>query len=189
MDAKILFKKALEQATATIKWVDEGHYANSTPCTEWDCRTLVNHMLYELSWVPDVLAGKTVKQVGDKHEGDLLGQDHVKSWEKAALKAIKAVNAAKLDKKVHLSYGDVTAEHYITEVGTDLLIHSWDVAQSYWCSLLIEGALAGAVHDFVAPRRQEYASSPQFADPIDVPDDARIQTRILAIVGRREPSV
>ena len=187
MDAKVLFKKALEQANASVKCIEKRHFKNPTPCTQWNCRALLNHMLYELSWVPDILAGKTIKQVGDKYGGDLLDNNHLDSWQKAAQKALRAVNKVKPNKTVHLSYGRTAAEHYINEVGTDLLIHSWDAAQSYSCSLIIEQNLAKAVHDFVLPRRQEYAASPLFAKPINVPEDSRLQTKILAAVGRREP--
>lgn len=189
MDSKSLFKQALEQATATFKWVEERHFKNSTPCTEWNTKALMNHMLYELSWVPDMLAGKTIAQVGKKYDGDLLGKDHLASWQKAADKAIKAVNKAKLDKKVHLSYGDVSADRYINEVGADLLIHSWDLDQSIYCSLVLESSLAKVVYDNIYPRRQEYASSGLFGTPFDVDQGARLQVRLLALVGRREPEI
>jgi len=187
MDPKILFKKALEQATATVKWVEARHFKNPTPCSEWNCRALVNHMLYELSWVPDVLAGKTINQVGSKYDGDLMSKDHIKNWQKAADKATKAVNEADLDKKVHLSYGDVSASDYINEIGSDLLIHSWDVDQSLKCSLVIEIELAQTIYDGYLPRKADLASSGLFGDPFDVPESARLQTKLLAIVGRREP--
>ncbi len=187
MDAKVLFKKALEQTTATIKWVERRHYKNDTPCAEWNCKMLVNHMLYELSWVPDLLAGKTVKQVGNKYDGDLLGNDHIKSWQKAADAALSAVNKADLNDEVHLSYGDVPASHYISEIGTDLLIHSWDTAQSYFCSLIIQQDAAQAIFDIIHPKQQEYANSGLFGTPVNVSKDSRLQTKILALLGRREP--
>lgn len=189
MEAKILFKKALEQATATVKCVETRHFRNPTPCTDWDCRALVNHMLYELAWVPDMLAGKTVKQVGDKYDGDLLGKDHIKSWQKAADKALEAVNKVKLDKKVHLSLADVTAGQYLAEVGGDLLIHSWDADQSLSCSLVIEPKLAQAIYDDLHPKMKKLAATGDYGKPFEAPEDARLQTKLLAIVGRREPSV
>ncbi len=187
MDPKVLFKKALEQATATIKCVENRHFKNSTPCADWDCRALVNHLLYELSWVPDLLMGQTIAQVGKKYDGDLLGKNHISNWLKAADRAIIAVNKTDLKKTVHLSYGDVLASDYLTEVGTDLLIHAWDVAQSFSCSLIMEPELAQSVYEKVQPRKHEYANSGLFGKPIDTDASARLQTKLLAILGRREP--
>ena len=187
MDSKVLFKKALEQATATIKCISSRHFKNPTPCTEWDCATLVNHMLYELSWLPDLLAGKTVEEVGNKYDGDLLGSDHIKSWQKAADKAIKAVSKVKLNKEMHLSYGNVPASQYISEVGGDLLIHSWDADQSLKCSLVIEQQLAEAIYNNIFSRRDSFANSGLFGRPFEVGEQARLQTKLLALVGRHEP--
>ncbi len=187
MDAKILFKKALEQATAIIKCVEKRHFKNDTPCTEWNCQTLINHMLYELSWVPDLLKGKTVAQVGSKYDGDLLGKDHIKNWQEAANDAVKAVNDVALDKMIHLSYGDVPASYYINEVGTDLLIHSWDAAQSFKCSLIMQPDATKAIYDIVHSKKHEYANSGLFGSIVDVPKEARLQTKLLALLGRREP--
>jgi len=46
-------------------------------------RTVVNYHAYDDAWVPDVLAGKTKEEVGDKHDGDLLG-DHPKLTSRAS---------------------------------------------------------------------------------------------------------
>lgn len=40
-------------------------------------RQIVNYHAHDDAWVPDVLDGKTVADVGDKHDCDLLG-DHPK---------------------------------------------------------------------------------------------------------------
>ncbi len=189
MDPKILFKSALEQATAMVKCVDSHHFKNSTPCTDWDCKTLVNHLLYELSWVPDVLAGKTIAEVGNKYDGDLIGKDHIGNWQKAADKALIAVNKAKLDKQIHLSYADKPTSYYLYEAGADLLIHSWDIAQSFQCSLILDDSLVQAVHDNIYPKRGSYVSSGLFGKPLEVAKTARLQTKLLAMLGRREPSL
>ena len=36
-----------------------------TPCKEWSVRDLVNHLVHEQLWAPELLAGCTVEQVGD----------------------------------------------------------------------------------------------------------------------------
>ena len=38
-------------------------------------RETINYHAYDDAWVPDVLAGRTIEEVGDKYDGDLLG-DH-----------------------------------------------------------------------------------------------------------------
>jgi hypothetical protein len=38
-------------------------------------RTIINYHAYDDIWVSDTLAGKTIAEVGDKYDGDLLGDD------------------------------------------------------------------------------------------------------------------
>src|ERR671924_356790 len=79
MDIREAYQRALAgfgQRVATVR-ADQWH--NPTPCADWDVRALVNHLVYENRWVPELLAGRTVAQVGDAYEGDLLGEDPVEA--------------------------------------------------------------------------------------------------------------
>lgn len=189
MDTKELFTHSLEQATSAVKCVETAHFSNSTPCKDWDCRTLVNHMLYELAWVPDVLAGKTIAEVGNIYDGDLLGNDHHHAWHLAAHKAADAVLKADLHKTVHLSFADEEAEYYIQQVAGDFLLHAWDVDQSLKCSLVFPKSVAQALYSIIESQKDVFTSSGLFDKPVKVPKTARMQTKLLALVGRREPAV
>src|SRR5690606_38626638 len=51
-----------------------------TPCTEWDVRELVYHLVVEQLWVPPLMGGATVAEVGDRFDGDQLGDDPLATW-------------------------------------------------------------------------------------------------------------
>ena len=53
---------ALVAGMGAEQWHDD------TPCSEWDVRTLVHHLLYEQRWVPPLFEGLTIEQVGDRFE-------------------------------------------------------------------------------------------------------------------------
>src|SRR3989344_2656950 len=116
MDPKELFARSLGQATGCINHLYDEHMSNPTPCKEWDVRALMNHMVYELRWMPDLLAGKTVKEVGKRYDGNLLTSNPKMGWQHAADAALMAVKHVDPDKIVHLSYGDRSAKDYILEV-------------------------------------------------------------------------
>ena len=44
-----------------------------TPCADWDVRALTNHVVGEDRWVVPLMAGRTIADVGDALDGDLLG--------------------------------------------------------------------------------------------------------------------
>ena len=67
-----------------IGQVRPDQWTHSTPCAEWDVRALVNHVVGEDRWVPPLLAGLTIAEVGDTLAGDLLGDDPQLAWDRAA---------------------------------------------------------------------------------------------------------
>jgi uncharacterized protein (TIGR03086 family) len=184
MDPKVLFAKAVEQASPCIRRLEADQLSDPTPCSEWDLRALLNHMVYELRWVPDILRGKTVQEVGAAYDGDLLGTNPVSAWQHAADGALVAIKRADPDMTVHLSYGDVAAKEYIAEIGRDMLIHGWDVGQAMHCTIMFDKDMAEAIYNEMLPRREEFVNSRAFGEPIEVNEDADIQTKLLALYGR-----
>jgi uncharacterized protein (TIGR03086 family) len=189
MDGADIFFKALGQATLVVKQVLPEHYANQTPDTEWDVQDLVGHMFYELSWVPDLVEGKTIAEVGSKYDDDLIGNDDQITdlsvrWQNITDRAEAAAEEADPDETAHVSYGDVTIDDYLSEVGTDLLIHAWDLGKAIGVGVNFEKPLAAQVYQQLLPRRQKLRSSGLFGDELPVPPNADIQTKLLALLGR-----
>lgn len=127
MDAVQIIEQSLDHATGLVRQVRVHHLNAQTPCSEWDVRALLNHMMNELAWEPDMLAGRTVAEVGTSHERDYTGGDIVSRWEEYAFIAVERAKRADVDSTVHLSYGDVPARHYLAELGSDILVHAWDL--------------------------------------------------------------
>lgn len=186
MDPKELFKQAASQANGCAGQIQSGQLANKTPCSEWDLKALLNHLVYELLWIPELLGGKTVAEVGDKYDGDVLGSDPNAAWQAALDVALAAVEAADLDIPTHLSYADVPASRYITEMAGEVLLHGWDIAQSIKCSLIFDPAVAEAVYKYYLPNIKGFQDGGFVGKAVEVPADASVQTKLLAMMGRRD---
>jgi uncharacterized protein (TIGR03086 family) len=159
-----------------------------TPCTEWDVRTLVNHLVYEQLWVPPLLDGATIAEIGDRFDGDLVGDDPVGAWEASVKSARDALaQPGALDRIVHLSFGDIPGGEYCVQLITDLTVHAWDLARGIGADDRLDPELATLVHDWTAPQIELLAQSGLFAPPIPVSDDVDAQARLIALVGR-DPS-
>src|SRR2546425_1609916 len=80
-------------------------------------RDVINHHARDDAWVPDTLAGRTIAEVGDRWDGDLLGADPAAGYAKLAAVATAAVSAfTDFDRVVHLSYGDFPAHVYLLHI-------------------------------------------------------------------------
>jgi uncharacterized protein (TIGR03086 family) len=67
-----------------VRAVPADRWEAATPCTDWSVRDLVNHVTGEHLWAPHLLDGATIAQVGDRYDGDLLGDSPLTAWEQAA---------------------------------------------------------------------------------------------------------
>ncbi|MFC4858988.1 TIGR03086 family metal-binding protein [Actinophytocola glycyrrhizae] len=157
-----------------------------TPCTQWSVRDLVNHLVVEQLWVPEVLAGRTVAEVGDRFDGDQLGDDPLAAWDEASDVARSAwLQPGAVDRTVHLSFGDVDAAEYGWQMTTDLAVHGWDLATALGADAGIPDELAEAVLAYVEPQVAAWSGTGMFADPVPVPSDAPAATRLAGLLGRR----
>ena len=83
------FQRAADGFGQRVHSIDEGQWHQPTACSDWDVRTLVNHVAVEQLWVPPLVEGQSVSDVGSSLDGDQLGDDPVAAWD-AALKASSA---------------------------------------------------------------------------------------------------
>lgn len=184
MQPQQLLNRALELATGMVGQVEPKHLQNATPCSEWNLRQLINHLVYELLWVPDLLQGKTIAEVGSKYDGDVLGDDIQAAWSSAADKARIAADTAEEGAIVHLSYGDKPAQDYINEMAMEALVHGWDIGRSLNCSLVFDAPIAETVYADVQTRQQDFADSDMYAKALSVGDNAPVQVKLLGLLGR-----
>jgi len=181
-----LFGRAQRQFGALVHQVGDGAWGNGTPCTDWDVRALVNHLVYEARWAPPLLAGATLEEVGDQFEGDLLGSDPKTAYDEATAASTQAARApGVLERTVHLSYGDVPGGDYVGQMTIDFTVHAWDLARGIGADDTLDANLVKFAWETAEPQKEMLAASGMFAAPIDVPAEADQQTRLLAMFGRK----
>jgi uncharacterized protein (TIGR03086 family) len=177
--------RAMEEFDRRVRTVPADRWDDPTPCEEWTVRDLVNHLVGEQLWAPHLLAGETLDDVGDRYDGDVLGDDPVAAWERTSRQARAAfLRPGAVDGTVHTSMGELPAEEYTHQMTIDLAIHGWDLARAIDADEQLDPRLVEELYEIWEPRRDLLASSGVFAPPVEVPDDAAPQVRLLAILGR-----
>ena len=74
-DIPELHRRACDQVTSRVERIAAGQWDLPTPCTEWNVRDLLRHLVSGTSWVGPLVEGCTIAEVGDRFDGDLLGDD------------------------------------------------------------------------------------------------------------------
>src|SRR3954447_15472394 len=109
-DLSAKFGKATAHFGQLVHEVKDDQWGDATPCSDWDVRALVNHLVYEARWAPPLLEGATIAEIGDRFDGDLLGADPKATFDEARAAVGASIEApGTLDGTVHLSYGDTPA--------------------------------------------------------------------------------
>lgn len=178
--------EALDLFTDRVHAIRPEQWDAPTPCTEWTVRDLVNHLAVEQMWVPPMLAGSTVEEVGDAFDGDRLGEDPVGVWDRAAATAQEAFGAHEaLDRTVQLSFGSTAAHAYCAQMIADLVVHAWDLSRAIGAEEHPSKELVDFTLHEVEPYADDLSGSGLFAKPVPPPPGADTWQKLLAKLGRR----
>lgn len=160
-------------------------WSDPTPLPGWDVRVLVNHLVNEERWTPELLGGATIEQVGDRFDGDLLGDDPVATHEHAAAAALAAVHAdGAMEGVVHLSFGDHPRRDYALQLAADHLVHTWDLARALGVDETLDADAVTAITDWFVGAEQLYRDAGMIGPRVEVPPTAGPLTRLLSAFGR-----
>jgi uncharacterized protein (TIGR03086 family) len=188
MNVTGLYERTTREVGELLRTVTADQWAARTPCDGWTVRDLVNHLVGENRWMPPLLSGRTIADVGSELggalDGDLLGDDPIKAWDLAARDAQAAVAAADLHRTVHLGFGDAPAQEYLTQVAADHLIHYWDLAVAIGARDTLGPDLVESVAGWFASQESGYRQAGAIGPRPELPDAAGPQARLLAMFGR-----
>ena len=144
---------------------------------------------YDEAWVPDVLAGRTIDEVGDKYGGDLLGGDELESYDRLNDAATVAVNRPlSADDIVHLSYGDFPVSTYFEHVATYRAFQAWSIAKLIGLDdYSLPPELVDLLWEIVAPQIDAWREVGIFPPAVAVPEGADRETELLCRTGFWRP--
>jgi uncharacterized protein (TIGR03086 family) len=176
---------AADAAARTVDNVHAGQFSGPTPCTDWDVRALLNHLIL---W--------TAYSLEARARGGSVGQE-LMDRDFAADPGFAAGYRAQLDRALSAWADPAAWERELPVMGTatpaadiaalsiaELVLHGWDLAtatgQRYTLSDAATAAAAGAV-EANADLFRQYKG---FAEPVEVPASASALDRLLAASGR-----
>jgi uncharacterized protein (TIGR03086 family) len=179
-------ERAATRFAVVVAQVRADQWSAPTPCTDWDVRRLVNHVVGWNLFVAELLEGHTPVEVLDLIQRDVLGDDPAAAARASAERAIAAFGAdGALEQTVHHPVGDLPGTYVVMMRVFDTTLHGWDLARAIGSNELMDQDLAAAVYEWSFPQRDALQASGAFAPEPPIPADADVQTRLLALVGRK----
>jgi uncharacterized protein (TIGR03086 family) len=185
LDLPRLHADALGETGRLVAVVGDDQWHLPTPCEDWDVRELVNHLVSGNLWVAPLITGSTIDEVGERLDGDVLGDDPIDAYHRSAAEADSAFSAeGAMDAPANVSYGPVPGRVYAGHRFIDVLVHGWDLAVGAGLDTTLRPDLVEACLEVVLPEADLLAASGAFGADHEVPEGASPQARLLALLGR-----
>jgi uncharacterized protein (TIGR03086 family) len=149
-------------------------------------REIINYHAYDDSWVPAMLAGRTMDEAGSSQfDGDLLGDDPGASFDAIVDKACAAAAGVEdFGAVAHLSFGDYSVREYFWQINSFRALRAHDIAAVIGVDASLPAELVQGVWDEVSPHAEEWRRIGVFPAAVPVPEDAPLLDRLLAVTGR-----
>ncbi len=185
-DLPELHARALDATRGIVAAIAPTQWTLATPCSEWDLRALVNHVVSGNWWAAELAAGKTIAEVGDRLDGDILGDDPLGSYDASSAAAAAAFRApGAMSSPCAVSYGPVPGETYCGHRFIDVLVHGWDIAAATKQWTRLDPELVDACLAVVTPQAELLEGSGAFGRGAIACDQSDPQSRLLALLGRQ----
>lgn len=178
------FRRAVDEFDRGVLEISDNQWTEPTPCADWNVRDLVNHVTAEDLWAPLLLEGMTLEEVGDRFDGDVLGDDPRDSWSRARQGALDALDGSTVP-LVHTSMGQIDTVEYLGQLFADHLIHAWDLARAIGADEDLDAELVSSCYRLSLPAADLMQASGLFGSQVVPPARSGPQVRLLALYGRR----
>jgi uncharacterized protein (TIGR03086 family) len=158
---------------ARLRQVGTGDWDRPTPCTEWDVRALVNHVVGANVRYQLLLGGAALEQVEATRQVDHLGSDALAAFETTADQLVSCFRVPGVFDRVfrHVT-GDRTGGELLVMRILDVGVHGWDLARAIGADECIDDAVVAVALTSTTPCDDER-------------DDTTPQDRLLLRLGRR----
>jgi uncharacterized protein (TIGR03086 family) len=182
MDVRALDRAALDLNVNLLSKLSEDDYAKPTPCTEWDVRALLGHLVSSnLAFEASALRA----EAKPRPEGDLVaayrttGEQLTEAFEQEGFLERDAFFPGMGTRPGR----EIIAAHFV-----DHLVHAWDLSKAVGLDPTLPEDLATIAYKMSLkyPDTAEFRTGPHavFAPIVQVPEDAPVTDRLVGQVGR-----
>jgi uncharacterized protein (TIGR03086 family) len=186
-DPRELHQRAMAQTESIVAAVEPGQLTLPTPCTEYDVRELLSHIVGGLNRIAIMGEGGDALAVEARADG-VPDDGWLAAYRTASSRARAAwADDATLDALVEAPWGKVPGRIALSGYVQEILTHGWDLARATGQPAELDPELASWV---LAVARQILPPEPRggeipFDPPVPVHPDAGPYAQLAAWLGRQ----
>jgi uncharacterized protein (TIGR03086 family) len=180
--------RSTEPLIALASRIAPDEWSASTPCTDWDVRALVGHLIATNRAYVELLNGAPAARLLELMAGQrTAGDDDPVAALTEAVGSMRAAFAepGALARSVTHPMGSLDGTQLLGWRVIENVIHASDLARALDVDVDLDASLVDGVYEQLAPMAGALASPGYFNAPTQqLPDDATTIERLLHIVGR-----
>jgi uncharacterized protein (TIGR03086 family) len=175
-----LLERALDQTGTIIARVRPDQAGLATPCTDFDVRALLNHIVFDVQMFASTLNG------GERGspDVDLIGEHWTGAFDAARTSLLDAWHQRGVDGTLTTRLGEFPASWAIGQHLADLAVHAWDVATATRQSTKLDPEVARAALEWGRANLKPEYRGKAFGPEVEVPENAPIYERLVGWFGR-----
>jgi uncharacterized protein (TIGR03086 family) len=183
MDMTDLYARALDQASRIVDGVRQDQLGSPTPCTDWDVRTLLNHMVSGNWNAAAVAEGKPRLQGQD----DLLGDNPGEAYQQSAAAAKQAwQKPGRLEQTYEMPMGTLPGQAVLGVRLLETVTHGWDLAAASGQRPTFDDDVVRAATEIAQSNLGgERPPGFPFAPAVEAGDELPAIDRLAAFMGRQ----
>ena len=179
-----IYEATVQSMQAIISGVRTDQLNASTPCTEWDVQSLINHNIKVSQFFNGILTGAGGINPMEVNV-PLPSEGAAAAFEAATNGLLTSAKATDPQKVIEAPFGSMPAGQLMMIPFADMFIHKWDLGKATGQETSMDSGLAEACYHFIEHMLEGGRDPNNFADAVIVPASASIQDKLLGISGRQ----
>jgi uncharacterized protein (TIGR03086 family) len=185
MDLTALLDESIASTGKIVAGVRPDQLDDSTPCSEWDVRAVLNHVIGVATVFSHVGEGKPIDRPDPKTDY-FDGEAYAAAYDSATAAMLAAWRKpGMLDATITLPFGDVPGSVGASINFIDVLVHGWDLARATGQDARLDPDLAQPALELSRGiMNDQLRQSGAFGPEVPVAADAPAGDRLVAFLGR-----
>jgi uncharacterized protein (TIGR03086 family) len=179
-----VYEGAAQMMQPIMAGVASSQLTSSTPCTEWNVQQLIQHNLKVSQWAHGILTGASSVNPMDV-SGELPREGAAAAFEAIANGLLATAKSRDLEEVVEGPFGPMTVGQLLIVPSGDIVVHKWDLAKATDQDTSLDSGLAEVCFHAILAVASGGREQGFFGPEVNVPANATIQEKLLAVTGRQ----
>ena len=186
-----LYERTTKHVHSILSGIKQEQSESPTPCTEWDVRAVINHLVGGAELLSGCLSGRPPDIAFGSTTSSYSGESDLSKLTQAYEELVRQVLAVAkgpgaLESKVTTPIGEMPESVFLAASCMDNLIHCWDLAKATGQDTRLDPQVVDVSYQMFVPDAMDQGRAAGLIGPlIDVPEEASLQDKLIAYSGRQ----